>query len=251
MTRAPLIALALFVAACEPVAASSYRGEPLGVVSGTIRSDFQTSPPPAEVILLFLNWRTDPGTVVASREDASGQFPAGFTMALYTPPPAAGLNTLPRAIDAVQEPNIGFAWIVVIRQGAAPPGRRVLTHADVKGLASGDVLGWAQDFVVAYLDQRAEPGTFAAQILGDTLDAGFHLMRAQSKPASDAAAINECMQTMPNGTGCTALFGPLVPADGNAGTPLEVTLTPDIETLRLPLFSLPPKVEQAFGLTGA
>src|SRR5262245_49098675 len=105
-------------------------GEPIGTLYGNITSNFSTSPPPAEVILLWINWRSDPGTVTGTRVPVEGTFPAGFTMTLHLPPPEQALNQLPPTRGA-EEPKVGFAWIVVMRVGATPPHQDVLAHADI------------------------------------------------------------------------------------------------------------------------
>jgi hypothetical protein len=238
--------LALFLVACQPLADPTYRGELLGSVDGTIESDLSLEPP-AEVILLWLVWATDPGTVVGDRVPVEGQFPSRFTIDVYLPPPSSALNDLPPALDSVPEPRIGFAWIVVLRAGAAPPGRAVLTHADVKGLSTGSVLGWAEDYVVAYLDRGAAPGSSAAQILGAALPAGFHLMKAVGQSPASSSMIRDCLDRAADSASCSSLFAALVPAEGSGASEVEVRLTSDLSTLRLPLFLLPPKVQQAFG----
>jgi hypothetical protein len=236
----------LGLAGCDPAASPSYRGEPLEDLAGTITGALSRPPPPADLLLLWINWRTAPGTVVGTRVPVAGSFPAGFSLELYVPPPPEAMNVLP---NTTVEPDLAFAWIMVLRSGAVPPGRDILFHQDVKALSTGDVLGWAQDYVLAYLDRNADPGSWAAATLGGALPRGYHLMRVDGTTQADLAAIAMCKATMGGNSGsCKPSLAPLSEVSGTDGG-LTVELSSDPGSLRVPLFQLPPKVEQAFGIT--
>lgn len=241
MRATPLILLLL---GCQPLADPSYRGEVLGLVAGTISSEI-TPPPPAEVLLLWISWKSDPGTVLGTRAAVEGSFPSRFQVELYDPPPDAALNVLPPADAQRAEPTLGIAWLVVLAQGASPTLHRELSHADIKGLSQGAVLGWAEDNVMAWVSADAAAGTFAAEILGGPAARGFHLMRASGKPSAEVEALRDCRA---RGGACPPLLMGLVPAGPAEDVPIR--LTRQLEGLRVPVFALPPKVEEAFGIAG-
>lgn len=241
MRATPLIFLLL---GCQPLADPSYRGEVLGLVAGTISSEI-TPPPPAEVLLLWINWKSDPGTVLGTRAAVQGSFPSRFQVELYDPPSDAALNLLPPANAGQAEPQLGIAWLVVLAQGATPALNRELSHADVKGLSQGAVLGWAEDNVMAWLSADAAPGTFAAEILGGPAARGFHLMRVSGKTGAEVEALRSCRA---RGEVCPPLLTGLTTA--SPGEDVRIRLTRQLEALRVPVFALPPKVEEAFGIAG-
>lgn len=241
MRAAPLVLLLL---GCQPLADPSYRGEVLGLVAGTITSEI-SPPPPAEVLLLWINWKSDPGTVLGTRAAVEGSFPSRFRVELYDPPPDSALNVLPPAVEGHTEPLLGIAWLVVLAQGATPALNRELSHADVKGLSQGAVLGWAEDDVMAWVSEDAAAGSFAAEILGGPAARGFHLMRASGKSSADIEAVRACRA---RGDTCPPLISGLVPA--GIGEDVPIRLTRQLEGLRVPVFALPPKVEEAFGIAG-
>jgi hypothetical protein len=237
--------LMLFLFACGPVATPDYQGEPIGTLKGTITSELLRAPP-AELVLLWINWRSAPGTVLGTRSSVDGTFPAGFDVRLYVPPPDEGLNVLPVKSSEITEPRLGFAWITVLREGAAPPNGDTITHADVKGLSPGDVLGWAEDFIFAYLDAPVPAGSFAEEILGAQLPAGYHLMRASGRGGTDLEEIRRCKEAGGASQVCSPSIQGLSPAD--EGEKVRVRLTSELGLLRVPVFSLPPTVEDAYGI---
>jgi hypothetical protein len=242
--------MAIVLLGCDPIADDAYQGEPIGTLRGQITSDLESTPP-AEVILAWINWRTDPGTVVGTRVPVEGTFPLGFTMTLYVPPPDGALNALPEdryAGDA--EPRVGFAWILVLRQGATPPDTNVIAHADIKGLQPGDVLGWAEDHIYAYVDRTVPDASYAEEILGAELSPGFHLMEAAGRGGADLDAIRACKAMGLDSSTCTPMIEPLRPATERQSGEVPIRLTAELESLRLPVFALPSAVERAFGIGG-
>jgi hypothetical protein len=243
------IAIIALLFGCDPAISSDYMGEPIASLRGTITSDFSEAPPEAEVILAWVNWRSDPGTVVGTRVPVEGDFPAGFTLTLHLPPPYVALNVLPEDRYAgLDEPMLGVAWILVLRKGAVPPYQNVLQHADIKAVQPGDVLGWAEDHVFVWVDSDVPEGSWAEEILSGTPPSGFHLMRAVGRGGADLEEIRACKATGRLSSTCTPMIDPLVPETPDTEVP--VRLTPALETLRLPVFALPDAVEQAFGLDG-
>jgi hypothetical protein len=241
----------LLLTACDPAITTGYMGEPIGELHGEITSEFPDAPGPAEVILAWVNWHSAPGTVVGTRAQLlASTFPAGFTITLHHPPPELALNTLPEGRYAgSDEPHVGFAWIMVIREGAAAPDQNVIAHADIKALRPGSVLGWAEDHIFAYIDRDTPGGSWAEEILSGPAPAGFHLMRASGKGGTDLEAIRECKAMGRISSTCMPMIDPLL-RESRADTRVPVRLTPDLGTLRLPVFALPDEVEQAFGIGG-
>jgi hypothetical protein len=242
--------MGLVLAGCDAAALQGYQGEPLEALAGTIQGSLAAPPPAADLLLLWINWRTAPGTVVGTRVPVTGSFPAGFSLDIFLPPPAEALNALPPDSSAtIAEPDLGFAWIMVVRSGATPPGRDILFHQDVKGLSTGDVLGWAENYVLAYLDRDAVSGSWAEAALSGPLGRGYHLMRVEGTTQANLIAIGMCKAQM-GGTSanCKPTLAPLSEVSGTDGG-LAVDLSSDLSTLLVPLFQLPPKVEQSFGIT--
>src|SRR5262245_24524362 len=91
---------ALLLVGCEPLATPDYPGEVIARLAGTISSERDA--PPAELALLWINWRSAPGTVLGTRTPIEPAFPAGFELVLHLPPPESGLNQLPQS--ALEEP---------------------------------------------------------------------------------------------------------------------------------------------------
>jgi hypothetical protein len=241
------ISALLLLTACDPAVSTGYRGEPIGMIFGEITSDFPEPPGPAEVILGWVNWHSAPGTVVGTRVPVEGTFPSGFTLTVHHPPPGLALNELPEH-DGVDEPRFGFAWIMVLRAGSTPPDQNVLQHADIKAVRPGSVLGWAEDHIYVYIDRDTEEGSWAEQILGPA-ERGFHLMRAVGRGGTDLEAIRECRTMDRLSRTCTPEIDPLF-AEDRGSTFVPIRLTPELSTLRLPVFALPDAVEEAFGIGG-
>ncbi|MBI4816737.1 MAG: hypothetical protein HY791_10790 [Deltaproteobacteria bacterium] len=230
MSRLGLVSVFGILVACEPLASPEYLGEPLAEIKGVIAS--WSSPPreSAELVVLYIDYGPARATVVGERVRVTESFPAGFTIPLMVPPRSDALNEVPGESDE----RIGIAWFVVLRSGAGVPGP-FLTHDDVKSLHQGDVLGWAEDFILTYVDGKVESGTTAAEILGGPKDPGFHLMAVTGKAAGDPSCTLVCDSS------------PMREVDLGS-TQVVVSLSSDPQTLRIPAFRLPARVEGAFGI---
>jgi hypothetical protein len=240
----------LLLCACDPAVTAEYMGEPIGQVHGRITSEFPDAPPPAEVILAWVNWHSDPGTVVGTRVPVEGMFPSGFTLTVHHPPPELALNQLPvNQYAGEDEPRVGFAWFMVLREGSAPPNQNVLAHADIKALRPGSVLGWSEEHIYVYIDRDAPMGSWAEEILRGAEKRGFHLMVADGAQGEELDRIRECKAEGRISSTCMPAIAPLRKEDRST-TEVQITLTPELGTLELPVFALPDAVEEAFGIAG-
>ncbi|MBI2372826.1 MAG: hypothetical protein HYV07_02385 [Deltaproteobacteria bacterium] len=217
--------------ACDPLASPEYLGEPLASIKGSVAS--WSTPPqgPADLVVLYIDYGPIQSTGLGERVPVTESFPVGFSIPLMAPPATDALNDIP----GEGEPRIGIAWFVVLRSGAAKPGP-FLTHEDFKGLENGDVLGWAEDSILTYVDGEAAEGSTASEILGGPKATGFHLMAVQGKLAEDASCSLVCDTSTMREVDM-------------ASTTVMVSLSADPSTLRIPTFRLPDRVEDAFGIT--
>ena len=86
MYRRSGIGLALALAACDAQAPADYRGEPLGSVRGGIEAEGALE---GDAALLW--WTPGGGAIVRTPLQVRGEFPAGFSIDLFEPPPAEAL----------------------------------------------------------------------------------------------------------------------------------------------------------------
>lgn len=176
--RVPRGLLALVaLAACDPQADSSYLGEPLLSLAGTVSGASAGAPveaallwqlaPPPEMTSVALA-ASAPVTSPPSSMPASG--PPGssgaFTLRLYQPPPSVDLRAL-----APGEPAFAWATPAAIPYGIAAGG--------VAALPSGNPAGYGLDPAhwVIWMDAPAPAGSLTAWWLGAPLPRGYALLR--------------------------------------------------------------------------
>lgn len=183
------------LSACSSQADTSYRGEPLASLAGSVTLSAElTSPVPAlEAALLWSG--TSPGSNkvltgpsrprLGTSVPVSGAFPAKFTLEIYEPPPAESL--FPCASGGVN----------VFAEGqlaAVPQGE----GADIDP-SSADVWGEITDYLLVYADADVPAGTFCQG--GNAVTKGFHLY--QYTPTPD---IPGCVRQAPDDTSCNGPY---------------------------------------------
>jgi hypothetical protein len=200
----PLAALA----ACSAQAGTSYPGEPLATLTGTVQTaseDQSPSPAPMDAALVWASVQFSPSEQliqsvhwVGESAPVSGQFPATFTLNVYQPPPDSALIACPSS-----SAHIAVAFIV-----AVPAGTDV-TSADLAG-ASGE----AYDSMVLYLDSDEPSGWSCLANMGFTYapTKGFHLM-TEVPNSIEARAVGAC-------------YPAYVEASAGLSTPITLTLSP-------------------------
>jgi hypothetical protein len=155
----------LALVACSSQAGTTYLGEPLATLSGTIQSESDSAPTgPMDAALVWAQVNFSPNAQFIQSVDwvgesapVVGQFPASFTLNVYQPPPTSVL------IDcASSSAHIAVAFVV-----AVPPGS-----------VGQSVAGEAQDWMLLYLDSDEPAGWSCIPDLGFTFapTKGFHLL---------------------------------------------------------------------------
>ncbi|APR79001.1 Hypothetical protein A7982_04348 [Minicystis rosea] len=178
----------LAIAGCDSQADPGYKGEPLASLQGTVVGD-GSSAPAAEVILLW-DVNDHPLVMVGTSAPVSGQFPASFTMPIYTPPPDEGLIVS----DDTGNDKVGLAYILVAKAGT--------TQGKVSDLeqVQENTLGMSGQYVVVYVDHELDPGSWWESVLGGRPSAGYHLMEVVRKTPEQIAQIHACSQQYSDAT---------------------------------------------------
>jgi hypothetical protein len=109
----PLRALELgamaLLCACDPQASTAYVGEPLLTMSGSVELSSHKTEGTLRPALAFLNQSS--GEIRIVDVEAEGEFPAGFTMHVYDPPPDSALD--PIASNSA-DPPAAIAFITAV-----------------------------------------------------------------------------------------------------------------------------------------
>jgi hypothetical protein len=182
-TTLSLLALTVLSGACDPQADPNYLGEPLVTLRGHVTS--AGSLPPLEAAML---WQRGPppstdDQELATRAPVQAGFPAGFTLHLYQPPPAAARSTL------------APGQIVYARANASaiPYG---IVGAGASGLPASGNPGYGIDAYhwVVYLVGDVPARSLMEWWLSAALPAGFHLLRvtAVDPQCMTPAKLNAC-----------------------------------------------------------
>jgi hypothetical protein len=180
--------LALF-AGCSSQAGPDYSGEPLLTLKGSVVAGESQSGafPPANAAVLWYGARA----LVGASIPVEGTFPSSFTLSLHWPPPenrqdnALPPMTMQHNVTLDRGP-LTLGWIVALSPEA--------NQSDVQ---PGDVLGYALDTMVAYLDRDPDPATPLgqeiiryAQLWQIPATRGYHLVQLER---GDRQAYDQCM----------------------------------------------------------
>jgi hypothetical protein len=150
----------ILVSGCDPQADPDYQGEVLATVQGTIRSELSQPPDSCHVALIWQVTSGSPDYVVGQDVEVRGVFPTSFAIDLYTPPPTESLNNYDGS-------RVGVALVVV--------SDRPITDLDLGGDEPDGLLGGCEDYLVIYVENDIQPGTFAECAFGSPLNAGYYL----------------------------------------------------------------------------
>ena len=160
---------AVALAGCDAQVTSSYRGESMVEIRGSIVAEM----PPGAARAALLWWTG--GGAVAAPAITEGQFPAAFKLLVYRRAPAAALFTVGAAGEpdgpVLMAPSTAtdlVACRALAGSSIAPGGGRlaiatIAAVAEDGGAVSGLAAGYALVFVVS----------------GTALSPGYHLMRVQ------------------------------------------------------------------------
>jgi hypothetical protein len=134
--------LTLIVLACDPLAGPDYPGEPMLELQGEVVSALENTPPTEIALAWIVN--DDVGEFAfhpeATTVPVEGTFPAGFTMRLFHPPPAAAFDT---PIDEGFNTRVALGFILALREGS---GR------DLTNLRPEDLLGVSDNQFLVYAE---------------------------------------------------------------------------------------------------
>ncbi|WP_437507717.1 hypothetical protein [Sorangium sp. So ce1099] len=176
-----LLMLGLAAAACDSQVDPGYEGEPLVQVQGRVSAD---APTPASGMKAVLIWirsiSSSPDQAFGESAAVTGEFPATFTMDIYTAPPDEALNDWTPA--GPDETRVGLALMVAI------PANFELTEDVWNGDAPlPPVMGVAERHVLAYVERDIVPGSSSEASVGGALPAGFHVLEEldSDDPACD------------------------------------------------------------------
>jgi hypothetical protein len=238
---------------------SSYTGQPLAVLNGTVTTAGTGQPPALEVALGWLGAAVGVpfgGTPIPLNQPeispvaVSGQFPSAFTLDLMTPPPDDDLIPCPNpptgGDDEGPEPgHFGFAGIAAIPPGA-DGGENDL---------SLPVYGEAFEFRVVYVDQDITSCDWLSQFVVPVLTKGYHLVQRipgpcpatnidcapfsevpltttielpiQSTPLAFAPSVNNVVAGLTAGPNCVQPEPDPLPWDPSTGSPCQLFLQAD------------------------
>lgn len=184
--------LGLGATACGVQHDDAYPGEALATINGRVTNELPT-PPAAEVTLLWFYDSTAGDGWAAETAEVEGEFPAAFTLDLYTPPvlPEGTMFAIAYvlAVDPVTftpddgEPGDNLDWML----GASE--RHVILY-----------LG--QDTAAFAPDERAR----IEEHLGGALDAGFHILAAEPDDDDDDTWVQ--LSPAPEDTSITVRMAP-------------------------------------------
>ena len=221
MLRSSLAFAAVALAACSSQASPSYKGEALAQLHGSVQVDSATPVTPPAPLETALMWsgvapyafgkttvsRREVGTTVP----VSGQFPASFTLEIYTPPPALAMFTCSES-------------------GASPGGMRVqVASANVEALLQGadttdydysDLYGQVKDYIILYADADL-PADNACEI--GAVTKGYHLLHYAPDPNAKLPDVCSTIHA-PDDSTCR---GPWPYVEVAMATPLTLVLEHD------------------------
>ncbi|MDC3961255.1 hypothetical protein [Polyangium jinanense] len=184
VTFASFALASVIVAGCDAQVDPDYQGEALATVQGSVVNDGSTASA-AEVALIWSLPQQNPDGLFGTSAAVSGQFPASFTLPIFTPPPDAALIT---AEESGQD-KVGLALILAVK-----PGTSEGSISDFEQVEA-NMLGMSEDHVLVYVDHELEPNSIWESLLGGRPSPGYHLMEVVRKTPEEKQAIQACYQT--------------------------------------------------------
>ncbi|XYH98602.1 hypothetical protein ACMHYB_02240 [Sorangium sp. So ce1128] len=205
-----LLMIGLAAAACDSQVDPGYEGEPLVQVQGRVSADVPTPARGMKAVALWIRSTGSPDQAFGESAAVTGEFPATFTMDIYTVPPDEALNDFTPA--GPDETRFGLALLLAI------PADFELTDDVLNGeSAMPPVMGVAERHVLAYVESDIPPGSWSESIVGGPLPAGFHVLEELDDDDPACADRPRC----------------LIPTPDDLDTLIEVRVA-DTDTLRFP-----------------
>jgi hypothetical protein len=217
------------VAGCSAQADTTYRGEALVRLHGTVVNTSGQEPPPLDAALVWGRFMLDNSAgktplntqqVVASKIAVTGQFPNSFTMQVMTPPPNDVMVACAPG-DPTHPARFAVAAILGLRQGA-----------DDANVQASDIFGNAPDFLVVYSDAdlARDDCPILSPITSSGFSKGYHLLQALPPGTKWAQreADKACRQAHPSdaATACEATLpdSDFAEAGGGLATPIALAV---------------------------
>jgi hypothetical protein len=169
-----ITSLTFALGACQAQVDPDYRGEPLATFHGTLITDQPAATGSVEPVLLWVLHDGTRSMLTASSVSVSGDFPATFTLTVYSPPPAEVLQSVPPGWTSAPSTR-HTGWIAAIR-----------SSADKNHITAADIRGVALEAEVAYFTENDEATN---AMFGWPNRPGYHLRR---KEGGDLNALIAC-----------------------------------------------------------
>ena len=223
-----LLAVLAPLAACASQVDSSYQGDALAKISGSVRNT-RTLPldKGAEVVVVWMNSSGTPDLTGVDSVEVQGSFPAQFALSIYEPPATPLLNDWYGV-------KVGVALVI-----AGVPG----TDWSDRTQAKAGTLGAEVDHMLIYVPDGVPAGSAASIVLRGTPGPGFHLYGIHKLTDAERMARRDCVDGLdPNAPleviysqcGGSASFDDFVPLSTDLSTPLTIDLVDDPSTIDYP-----------------
>ena len=168
----PCIALVALATGCDARTSSDYQGEVLVTLHGEVRLEDSSPPPSDEIELFYRNYTGllgDAGTadfLFLERVRVAGEYPAAFRIELFEPPPEEALTDF--GIDGKpDEVRVGLGILTSSYE---------CTYV-VDDVPARCVFGTAPTMALVWAESDIQSGSRAAEVVGTTLSAGYHLLQ--------------------------------------------------------------------------
>lgn len=150
----------VLMAACDPQADDTYKGEALASLQGTIAvADEQPSPGDVSTAVLWHDFAESDSAVVTEPVPVEGAFPAEFKLSLYEPPSPDVLIEVEGPDDGPTGKFIAVGYVAVLpNNAAAGPGDFTEVWESALGVENDHLLVYAEEAVSEELLRGVFPG---------------------------------------------------------------------------------------------
>jgi hypothetical protein len=176
MNRLVLFAPLLAVTACTQQVDGNYRGQPLAVLSGTMRSERTTPLVDPQVSLVWVQQSQMWDATAAEQVDAAGKFPS-FALSVYSPPP-----------DDAYDLMEGERYTV----GLLAVGEASTDFTDPRSWYGVDF-----NQVVVYLPDGTQADGALEAMLHGAQPPGFHVYRVKRLTEVERQGVLDCINALP------------------------------------------------------
>lgn len=191
MLRASVLSIVTLLSfSCDPLVGPEYLGEPMIELAGEVENTLVNAPSTEIAVAWLVNDFSGRPAFFrrATAVPVEGEFPAGFTMSIYEPPPGpafGGFTELHQRLDSSGEARLAVGFILALRTGA---------HLDLDNLREHELLGVSDEQLLIYIENASIPD-------------GYHLIRLPEDDEFNNDQFYECVSDSPAGRcldGCYA-----------------------------------------------